>query len=103
MAEAPETPVSPPKGPSKHTNGRGFARWFIATQATQAKTEIWQSFFKDFIAMVLVCVYATMILASIDIPPGFDLLLGMVLGFYFKSNRDTSLGEQKLPDEEEQL
>lgn len=103
--EAPAKPEIPwatlAAAPKPVLNGKTpFCRWFIATQATAAKTEIWQSFFKDFISAVLVSVYAYMTINEIQIPPGFDLLLGMVLGFYFKSNRDTSVNHEAVHPEE---
>ena len=68
-----------------------FLKWVFATQFVPEKAELLQSVFKDVIAATLVFTYAYMVARGWDVPTGFDILLGMVMGFYFKSNRDTSL------------
>ena len=66
-------------------------KWLFATQFVPEKAELLQSVFKDIIAASLVFTYSYMVARGEEVPTGFDILLGMVMGFYFKSNKDTSL------------
>jgi uncharacterized membrane protein len=61
-----------------------FLRWVFETQLVIEKAEVWQAFFMNFITVVVVLVYCSLVLYSATIPTGFEVMVGLVLGFYFK-------------------
>lgn len=63
---------------------RDFIRWLFETQLVSYKAEVWQAFFKNFITVVLVLAYVYMLVFGVVIPQGFEIIIGFVLGFYFK-------------------
>lgn len=64
------------------TEKLGFARWFLTYFLTTEH-------FKNSITVMIVSVYCYLKLAQIPTGSEYDLLVGMVLGFYFKKDSES--------------
>ena len=69
---------------------RDFLKWLFETQLVTCKAEVWQAFFKNFITVILVLAYVYMLIVGAIIPQGFEIIIGFVLGFYFKERINKS-------------
>lgn len=61
-----------------------FLKWLFETQLVTEKVDVWQAFFMNFITVMVVLVYCGLLVYAVSIPTGFEVMVGLVLGFYFK-------------------
>jgi len=61
------------------SNEESFARWFLSYFLTTEH-------FKNMVTMVLVLTYCALMITGRDLNNEFSLLVGMVLGAYFKKS-----------------
>ena len=61
----------------------GFIKWFLDTQLIKSKAPVWREFFMNAIALLLIITFVVQILWGLKTSNEFNILLSMVLGFYF--------------------
>lgn len=61
-----------------------FIRFLLTKQLITEKGAVWLQLFKNLIALILIITFVILVLKQIKIPQEFNLLLGIVIGFYFK-------------------
>lgn len=60
-----------------------FVRWLISSQLVSEKGVVWEALFKNLIAFILVLCFVVLSMRGISIPQEFNILIGIVIGFYF--------------------
>ena len=65
-----------------------FLKWFIETQLVKSKAPVWREFFMNAITLILVLVYVYQLCIGIKPSNEFNMLISMVLGFYFNNKKD---------------
>jgi len=68
---------------------KDFLKWFLETQLVKSKAPVWRDFFMNAIALVLILTYVVQTFYTHETSNEFNMLLSMILGFYFndKSHR----------------
>ena len=61
-----------------------FIKWFFKEEFNKDKIHIWQQFFMNKITLIFVLTYIYMTITNQEVSEAFDLLLGIIVGFYFK-------------------
>lgn len=67
-------------------NENSFFKWLMHTQLINEKGEVWILLFKNIIAIIMVVTFVILCLKQYKIPQEFNLLLGLITGFYFGNN-----------------
>ena len=62
---------------------KDFFKWIFNTQLVLEKAPMWQEFFKNFITLLLIFIYAIQIFRGLEVSKEYMLILGTIIGFYF--------------------
>ena len=68
-------------------------RWFFTTQFVLEKAPVWKALFMNKVTITFVIFYGYQLYQRIEIDEHFTLLLGMILGYYFKSDSKDNGGQ----------
>jgi hypothetical protein len=66
----------------------GFIRWILTEKLSDGGEWLPRALFKNLITLVMVGLYGYQIVMEREVNESFMLMLGMILGFYFKSGSD---------------
>lgn len=69
-----------------------FFKWFLDTQLVKSKAPVWRDFFMNAITLKLILIYLFLTVSGKEVSNEFNMLLSMVLGFYF-NHKHTSKDE----------
>ena len=61
----------------------------MQTQLISEKGDVWLLLFKNIIAIIMVFAFVILCVIGRPVPQEFNLLLGLIIGFYFKNNTTT--------------
>lgn len=67
-----------------------FFRWFLDTQLVKSKAPVWRDFFMNAIALILILSYIYQVITGMKVTNEFNMLLSMVLGFYFNHKHESN-------------
>ena len=67
---------------------KDFCKWFLDTQLVKSKAPVWRDFFMNAITLKLILIYLYQIINGMTVSNEFNMLLSMVLGFYFNHKHD---------------